>query len=46
MTERQAKMEILDKLDEICKEIAKGKDVYITKNGTGVVIKKMTVQKV
>lgn len=46
MTERQAKMEIAEKLEKIAKEIAKGNDVYITKTSTGIVIKKMTVQKV
>ena len=46
MTERQVKMEILDKIEKISKEIAKGNDVYITKSASGVVIKKMTVGKV
>lgn len=46
MTDRQVKMEILDKIDEIAKEIAKGKDICITKNASGIVVKKITVQKV
>lgn len=46
MSEKQAKLQLLDKLDKIAKEIAKGNDVYITKSESGVVIKKMTVQKV
>lgn len=36
----------MDKLEKISKEIAKGNDVYITKSASGVVIKKLNVQKV
>jgi hypothetical protein len=46
MTDRQVKLELMDKLEQIAKEIAKGNDVYITKSASGVVIKKMTVGKV
>lgn len=46
MTERQVKLELAEKLEKIAKEIAKGNDVYITKSASGVVIKKMSVQKV
>ena len=46
MTDKQIEMELLKKLDKIAKEIAKGNDVYITKSASGVVIKKMSVQKV
>ena len=46
MTDRQIKLELMDKLEQIAKEIAKGNDVYITKSASGVVIKKMTVGKV
>ena len=46
MNERQVKMQLLDKIEQISKEIAKGNDVYITKSASGVVIKKMTVGKV
>ena len=46
MTDRQVKLELLDKIEQISKEIAKGNDVYITKSASGVVIKKMTVGKV
>lgn len=46
MSERQVKLELMDKLDKIVKEIVKGNDVYITKSACGIVIKKMTVQKV
>ena len=46
MTDRQVKLELMDKLEKIAKEIAKGNDVYITKSASGVVIKKMTVGKV
>ena len=46
MTDRQVKLELMDKLEKISKEIAKGNDVYITKSASGVVIKKMSVQKV
>lgn len=46
MTDRQVKLEILEKIEQIAKEIAKGNDVYITKSASGVVVKKMTVGKV
>ena len=46
MTDRQVKLELMDKLEKIAKEISKGNDVYITKSASGVVIKKMTVGKV
>lgn len=46
MNERQIKMQLLDKIEQISKEIAKGNDVYITKSANGVVVKKMTVGKV
>lgn len=46
MTERQVKLELMEKLEQIAKEIAKGNDVYITKSANGVVIRKMTVGKV
>lgn len=46
MSERQVKLELMERLDKIAKEIAKGNDVYITKSASGVVIKKMTVGKV
>ena len=46
MNEQKIKLELLDKIEKISKEIAKGNDVYITKSASGVVIKKMTVGKV
>ena len=46
MTDRQVKLELMDKLEKISKEIAKGNDVYITKSASGVVVKKLNVQKV
>ena len=46
MGEKQIKSELIDKLEKIAKEIAKGNDVYITKSASGVVVKKMTVGKV
>lgn len=46
MSEQKIKLELLDKIEKISKEIAKGNDVYITKSASGVVIKKMTVGKV
>lgn len=46
MNERQLKLELMDKLEKIAKEIAKGNDIYITKSASGVVIRKMTVGKV
>ena len=46
MTNRAIKLELLDKIEQIAKEIAKGNDVYITKSASGLVVKKMSVQKV
>ena len=46
MTDRAIKLELMDKLEKISKEIAKGNDIYITKSASGVVIKKLTVGKV
>ena len=46
MNERQIKMQLLDKIEQISKEIAKGNDVYITKSASGVVVKTMNVKKV
>ena len=46
MTNRAIKLELLAKIEQIAKEIAKGNDVYITKSASGVVVKKMTVGKV
>ena len=44
MNERQIKMQLLDKIEQISKEIAKGNDVYITKSASGVVVKTMNVK--
>ena len=46
MTDRQVKLELMDKLEQIAKEVAKGNDIYITKSASGVVVRKMTVGKV
>lgn len=46
MSEREIKLKIIEKVDEIAKEVLKGKDIYITKSASGVVIRKMTVGKV
>ena len=47
MTERQVKLEIIDKyIEKIAKEISRGNDIYITKSGTGVVVKVLNVKKV
>ena len=46
MTEREIKMQIEEKIEQLAKEISKGNDIYITKSASGVVIKKMTVGKV
>ena len=46
MTDRAIKLELMDKLEKISKEIAKGNDIYITKSASGVVVRKMTVGKV
>lgn len=45
MTEKDIKNKIIEQAENIAKEIAKGKDIYITKSASGVVIKKMTVGK-
>jgi hypothetical protein len=46
MTQQAIKLKIIEQAEVMAKEIAKGKDLYITKNGTDIVIKKMSVQKV
>ena len=46
MTDRQVKLELMEKLDQIAKEIAKGNDIYITKSASGVVVKALSVKKV
>ena len=46
MNERQAKLELAEKLEKIAKEVAKGNDVYITKSASGIVVKTMNVKKV
>ena len=46
MTDRAIKLELMDKLEKIAKEVAKGNDVYITKSASGVVVKTMNVKKV
>ena len=46
MTDRQVKLELMDKLEQIAKEIAKGNDVYITKSASEIKVKSMTVRKV
>ena len=44
MTDRQVKLELMDKLEKIAKEIAKGNDVYITKSSSDVKVKSMNVR--
>jgi phage-related minor tail protein len=44
MTDKQVKLELMDKLEKIAKEIAKGNDVYITKSASGVKVKSMNVR--
>lgn len=46
MTQEAIKNKIVSQAEVMAKEIAKGKDLYITKNSTGLVIKKISVQKV
>ena len=46
MTDRAIKLELLDKIEQIAKEIAKGNDVYITKSASEIKVKSMTVRKV
>ena len=46
MTDRAIKLELMDKLEKISKEIAKGNDVYITKSASEIKVKSMTVRKV
>lgn len=44
--ERRIVVQILDQAEEIAKAIIQGKDIYITKTSNGIVVKKLTVQKV
>ena len=46
MTDRQVKLELMDKIEKISKEVAKGNDIYITKSASGIVVKTMNVKKV
>lgn len=46
MSEREIKLKVIEKADEIAKAVSQGKDIVITKNATGIVVKKLTVQKV
>ena len=45
MTEQAILKEIVGKAAVMAKEISRGKDIYITKSASGVVVKKMTVEK-
>lgn len=45
MTEREIKLKLVENADAIAKQLSSGKDILITKSASGVVIKKMTVQK-
>ena len=44
MTDRQVKLELMEKLEQIAKEIAKGNDVYITKSASEIKVKSMNVR--
>ena len=46
MTEKDIKNKIIEQSEALAREIAKGKDICITKNASGIVVKKITVQKV
>ena len=46
MSEREIKVKVIEKAEEIAKAVSQGKDIVITKNATGIVVKKLTVQKV
>ena len=46
MNEREIKLKVIEKADENAKSVSQGKDIVITKNATGIVVKKLTVQKV
>ena len=46
MSEREIRVKLEDKIAEIAKAVSQGKDIYITKSANGVVVRKMTVQKV
>lgn len=46
MSEREIKLKVIEKADEIAKAVSQGKDIVITTNATGIVVKKLTVQKV
>lgn len=46
MTEKQVKTQVVENIDSIAKALSQGKDIVITKSPTGIVVKKLTVQKV
>ena len=46
MSEREIKVKVIEKADDIAKAVSQGKDIYITKSENDIVVKKMTVQKV
>ena len=46
MTQRDIKLKIIEQAEVIAKAVVQGKDIYITKSPSGVVVRKLTVQKV
>ena len=46
MSEKDLKLQIIEKAEVIAKAMAHGKDIMITTTANGIVIKKLTVQKV
>jgi hypothetical protein len=45
MTEREIKMKLADKLEEMSRAISRGKDVEITKTSNGIAIKEVAKKK-
>lgn len=46
INEKEIEKEVIERAEEIARAILKGKDIYITKTPNGIVVKKLTVQKV
>lgn len=46
MTEQQMKVKIIENTDNIVRALKTGKDIMITTNATGIVIKKLSVSRI
>lgn len=45
MSEREIKLKLVEKAEEIAKAVSQGKDIYITKSEKGITVREMTVRK-